>query len=104
MKEFDHQHNGSIQFLGVLEMMSPRRRRIRERYLNEWEDAQKRARVVSGFEGSNTRYARYTGGVNVPPLDPYERRDRSKDHAEMNPHHIKLQRKRNLADSYISEA
>ena len=104
MKEFDHQHNGSIQFLGFLEMMSPRRRRIRERYLNEWEDAQKRARVVSGFEGSNTRYARYTGGVNVPPLDPYERRDRSKDHAEMNPHHIKLQRKRNLADSYISEA
>ena len=29
MKEFDHQRNGSIQFIGFLEMMSPRRRRIR---------------------------------------------------------------------------
>ena len=38
MKEFDHQHNGSIQFLGLLEMMSPRRRRIRQRYLNEWDN------------------------------------------------------------------
>merc|ERR1712159_283948 len=27
MKEFDHQRNGSIQFIGFLEMMSPRRRR-----------------------------------------------------------------------------
>ena len=102
MKEFDHQRNGSIQFIGFLEMMSPRRRRIRERYMKEWEDSQKRARIVSGFEGPKTRYKKYTGGVNVPPLNTGSMRLRPNDH--LNPENIRLQRKQDVADSYISNA
>ena len=94
MKEFDHQRNGSIQFLGFLEMMSPRRQRIRDRYLNAWEEVQKRARITSGLEGVSTRYKRYTGGVNVPPIDTYSIRNNSEDHAEIN---------RDI-NSYINEA
>ena len=48
--------------------------------MNDWEETQKRARVVSGFEGSKTRYKKYTGGVSVPPLNTSSMRLRPNDH------------------------
>ena len=39
----------------ILEMMSPRRRRIRERHMNDWKRP-RRGLGRDGFEGSKTRY------------------------------------------------
>jgi Ca2+-binding EF-hand superfamily protein len=101
MKEFDHLRNGSIQFLGFLEMMSPRRQRMRERYMNAWEETQTRARVTAGLEGTRTRLRKYTGGVKVPRLNLSSTRDRDEDHEELNPFKMNLRQKKHAADSYI---
>ena len=54
MNEFDYQKNGTITFAGFLEMMSPRRERARNKYMNDLQELKKRATVTGGLDSGDS--------------------------------------------------
>jgi hypothetical protein len=49
MNEFDYNNSGTITFAGFLEMMSPRRERVRNKYRNDLQELKARANVTNGL-------------------------------------------------------
>ena len=54
MNEFDYNKSGTITFAGFLEMMSPRRERARNKYMNDLQELKERASITSGLSGGHS--------------------------------------------------
>jgi len=74
MNEFDYNKSGTIKFAGFLEMMSPRKERARNKYLQDLEDLKKRAQVTSGLDSGNSITFRSSRQNSRRPRPPLTRR------------------------------
>ena len=54
MNEFDYKNNGTINFAGFLEMMSPRRERAKQKYRNDLQELKNRANATNGLSSGNS--------------------------------------------------